>query len=103
MSEDAGRKFDAGKEPWSLFPWEAGTWVVRVLDFGARKYSPDNWRRVPDAQRRYFDAAIRHLSAWQRGEKLDHETGLPHLAHAGCCVLFMLALEHPDLSPPGAP
>lgn len=90
-----GVKYDAGKEPWSLLPWDATTLVVRVLDFGARKYAPDNWRKVPDAPSRYFDASIRHLSAWRRGEKLDAETGLPHLAHAACCVLFMLALEHP--------
>jgi hypothetical protein len=52
-----------------------------------------NWRRVPDAQRRYFDAAQRHLLAWWAGEKEDPETTLSHLAHASCCVLFLLALD----------
>ena len=71
-------------------PWSAAGVVVDVLGFGARKYAPDNWRTVPDARGRYFDAALRHLIAWQQGEQIDPESGLPHLAHAACCVLFLL-------------
>jgi hypothetical protein len=56
---------------------------------GAKKYSPDNWKSVPDGKRRYYSAALRHLAAWREGEKLDPETGLPHLSHALCCLLFM--------------
>ena len=35
--------------------------------------------------------ALRHLAAFQRGEDLDPESGLPHLAHA-MCNLRMLTL-----------
>jgi hypothetical protein len=42
---------------------------------------------------RYFDAAQRHLWAWWEGEARDPESGLPHLAHAVACLLFVLALE----------
>ena len=88
-----GRKLDAGKPRWSLLPWNALGAVVSVLEFGARKYAPGNWRHVPDARTRYFDAAQRHLLAWWSGEKSDPETQFPHLAHALCCLLFLLALE----------
>lgn len=88
-----GRKDDAGKEQWSLLPWEALKGVVRVLTFGAKKYAPDNWRKVPDARRRYTDAFFRHFVAWQLGEKTDPETGESHLSHALCCLLFIDALE----------
>lgn len=92
MSEP-GRKDDSAKPRWSLLPAGALAAVVGVLEFGARKYAPDNWRLVPDARRRYFDAAQRHLWAWWQGERLDPESGCHHLAHAACCVLFLLALE----------
>lgn len=92
-AEPTGRKDDAGKEQWSLLPWEALKGVVRVLTFGARKYAPDNWRKVPDARRRYTDAFFRHFVAWKLGEKTDPETGESHLSHALCCLLFIDALE----------
>jgi hypothetical protein len=44
---------------------------------------------VPDAERRYFDAMQRHVWAWRRGESLDPETGMHHLAHAACCLFFL--------------
>lgn len=86
----AGRKDDGGKLPWDLLPWESTEAVVAVLRSGAGKYAADNWKHVPDARRRYFAAAIRHLVARWRGEVIDPEFGHPHLAHAACCVLFML-------------
>lgn len=89
----AGRKDDAGKLPYDLLPWGAVSQVVAVLQYGAKKYAPDNWRQVKDWRRRYFSAACRHLISWVTGEKLDPETGLHHLAHAACCVLFMLDLD----------
>lgn len=85
-----GRKADAGKPRPSLLPWRAIQQIVAVLEFGAAKYGADNWQRLPSARQRYFDAAMRHLLAWWDGERLDTESGLPHLAHAGCCILFLL-------------
>lgn len=103
MPDEPGVKFDGGKRPWRLLPWKATGVVVDVLKFGAEKYSPDNWRKVPQARERYFDAAIRHLEAWHGGEMMDPESGLHHLAHAACCVLFILELEladHPRVGDP---
>lgn len=88
-----GHKLDEAKLDWSLLPWRAVGEVVRVLDYGARKYARDDWQHVALGNRRYFAAAIRHLLAWHAGEKLDSESGLPHLAHAACCILFLLQFE----------
>ena len=88
-----GRKFDAGKLDYTLVPYEALDEIVKVLMFGAQKYDRDNWRHVDAAAQRYAAAAFRHLTAHIRGEATDAESGLSHLAHLGCCVLFMLALE----------
>ena len=59
-----------------------------MLEFGTRKYSRNNWKHVPDAERRYTAAAMRHIVALQ-SEELDPESGLPHLDHALCCLLFV--------------
>jgi hypothetical protein len=85
-----GRKFDAGKLQYGLLPPEALRQTVEVLTYGATKYAPDNWRYVPEAKRRYFDAAQRHIWAWKAGEQTDSETGASHLAHAICCLMFLL-------------
>jgi hypothetical protein len=90
MSE--GHKFDAGKLPWHLLPPDALEEIVRVLEFGANKYGDRNWEGGM-AWNRPFAALMRHMWAWWRGEDRDPETGITHLAHAGCCILFLLAYE----------
>lgn len=88
-----GVKFDQGKPQWSLMPWKALSQVVDVLTYGARKYSPDNWKKVPNARQRYIDAGFRHITAYAAGEKNDVETGKNHLAHAICCFLYLIAFD----------
>lgn len=63
---------------------------MKVLQFGATKYGERNWEKGIHYSRLY-SAAIRHLNAWFEGEDSDKETGLSHLAHATCCILFLLA------------
>ncbi len=86
-----GIKADDGKEPMGLLPGVALREISRVLDYGAKKYAPNNWKHVRPGSR-YLDAALRHLTAYADGEDNDPESDLHHLAHAGCCVLFMLGL-----------
>lgn len=89
-----GVKYDQEKAQYGLLPPNALHEVAEVLTFGAVKYAPENWRKVPDAKRRYFDAAQRHIWAWKRGEIDDSETGLNHLSHAICCLMFMIELDY---------
>jgi hypothetical protein len=84
-----GVKYDIGKVGVHLLPPEPLVEIARVLDFGAKKYAAYNWTNGINYSRVY-GAALRHLWSWWRGEDLDPETGLSHLAHAGCCVLFLL-------------
>lgn len=85
-----GTKHDAGKARWDLLPMAEVAQVVDVLTDGAVKYAPDNWMAVPTPRERYFAAAMRHISAWWTGERLDPESGRHHLAHAVCCLLFLM-------------
>jgi hypothetical protein len=89
-AETEGKKFDAGKPRWSLLPRGTLLKVIQVLEAGAVKYDVDNWKIVPDARTRYYDAMNRHIEAWWGGEKQDSETGTHHLAHATCCALFLI-------------
>lgn len=94
LGNNQGQKFDTGKRRYSLLPAGTVNQVVDVLEIGAAKYSPDNWQHVPNARARYYDAAQRHIDAWWLAENppdaLDPETSRHHLAHAVCCLLFLL-------------
>jgi len=85
-----GIKDDSSKIEFSLLPWGALEKITKVLMHGARKYDRDNWRKVERI--RYEDSMIRHYKAWRNGEALDLDTKEPHLAHMGCCLLFLLEL-----------
>ena len=93
---------DRGKLRWECLPWPAVEQVVGVLTFGANKYSAWSWPSTPDARRRYFASAIRHAVAWVKGERLDPESGLPHLAHLACNALFLLSFELGEAAEPAA-
>lgn len=85
-----GKKFDQGKTEYHLMPVSALEKINHVLTYGANKYGEHNWRNVPNSEPRYFNAAMRHMQAWLRGEDTDPESGLPHLAHAACSLIFLI-------------
>lgn len=91
--KNVGRKDDQGKLSWDLLPFSATEQVLKVLMHGAKRYGEFDWKLVDDGERRYWNAAMRHLIAYQQGETLDPDSGLPHLAHAACSVLFALELS----------
>ena len=95
MSEQ-GQKFDTNKPRMSLLPKGALNAVIRVLEFGATKYQENNWKHVPEAKTRYYDAMQRHIEAWWSGEQKDPETGEHHLAHAICCGMFLWWFDDMD-------
>lgn len=88
----SGIKNDDGKRRYHLMPRLAEAEIVDVLTFGAQKYDEHNWQNVRPLNDRYYSAARRHLAAFLSGERLDLDSNKHHLAHAACCVLFML--EH---------
>lgn len=84
-------KYDHKKLRLDLLSTIAIEEVAKVLTFGADKYSAHNWRSG-FAYSRLLGACLRHIFAFMRGETNDPETGLCHLAHAMCCLMFLL--EH---------
>lgn len=93
-----GVKNDAEKIQLELLStrWLLG--VGQVLTFGAKKYAAHNWRKGLQRSR-LLGAVLRHIVAYLGGEDLDPETGLLHLHHASCCLMFASELHEtrPDL------
>lgn len=85
-----GVKYDTGKPMMSLVPPRALRETAKVLTFGAKKYAPDNWRKLDNLQGRYLDAGLRHINEFLMGTTTDEESGCPTLAHAICDLMFVL-------------
>ena len=91
-----GQKHDTGKLPYELLPLSGLYEIARVLTYGARdKYAPCNYMYVENGKSRYTAACWRHISKHMQGQILDNETNMPHLAHAGCCMFMIGALNYP--------
>lgn len=95
-ANNVGRKYDQEKNRLDLIEPEFIESVGKVLTFGAQKYEPNNWQGVEDAEDRYYAAAMRHLIAYRKGEKIDPESGLSHLEHLACNVMFLLHFEREE-------
>ena len=88
-------KADSGKTRPTLVPTGLIEAVASVREYGCLKYKdPDNWKRVEP--QRYRDALYRHWLAYLKGEKLDAESGLPHLWHLACNAAFLIEMEGHD-------
>lgn len=89
-SDAQARKSSKGKIGcFYLVPWDSIEELASVYEYGAKKYAPNSWRQVPkdpvtgaEPHERYFDAMMRHIGAIMRGEEIDPESGLRHVAHA---------------------
>ncbi len=95
------RKFDDGKTRWDLVPFEALEGMVDVLVFGAKKYDEWNWQADGGfSHKRLLNSALRHQFAYLSGQDNDPESGMCHLYHAQCCLLFVTHyLKYPDKFP----
>lgn len=89
---EEGKKFDNGKPPLHLISWPVIWEEAKVLAFGAKKYNSWNWENGI-AHSRTLAAALRHITAYLSGETYDSETGINHLAHARCELMFSLHFD----------
>ena len=88
MTEE-GLKYDDGKNRYDLIDSYALDELTKIYTFGSKKYADNNWRKG-FKWGRIFGALMRHSWAFWRGEELDEESGLPHMAHAAwCCFTLM--------------
>ena len=110
-------RYNTGKTQWSLLPWDQLESMIKVLEYGAHKYSVfadskgnqilgkdisveeskalvlissgrDNWKKGFPVNE-LWDSCLRHIQALMTGEELDKESGLPHLGHVLCNIVFI--------------
>ena len=126
MATQKGLRYNAGKLKWGLVDYKALEPMVRVLMYGAHKYSlfknksgkiikgsqiseenaykyllyysgANNWKNGLD-KREILECAMRHLALLMDGERIDKESKLPHSGHILCNMMFYSYFEQlPEL------
>lgn len=91
--KDRALRFNEGKLKWSLVDFKSLESMVKVLEYGAKKYGKNNWKKgFP--QEEIIESMLRHIFAFLNGEKLDKESGLPHTGHIMCNAMFLEFMEN---------
>jgi hypothetical protein len=86
--QEQALRYNQGKLQWSLVDFDSLEGLVRVLEYGAQKYSKDNWKKgMPVTQ--VTESLMRHLFAFLRGEDVDPESGCRHISHVMCNTMFL--------------
>lgn len=83
------KKYDTDKVRMDLVPLECVENVGKVLTYGTKKYAENTWQDLPNFWSRYKAALLRHLTAIDKGELIDPESGLPHIDHVLCNAVFL--------------
>ena len=95
---ETGYRYNEGKAEWGLVDWEVTEDMVKVLEFGKKKYAAWNW-----AKGLFYvsiiESLLRHTFAILKGENNDSDSGLPHYAHIMCNAMFLgrMMKSRPDL------
>lgn len=81
------------KPMWELLPLEDIENIVEVYTAGARKYGPDRWQNLENGYQRYKAAMLRHLVEYEKGNRIDPDTGCMHLAQVAWNAIAMLHFD----------
>lgn len=82
-----GLRYNEGKLPWHLVDFRALKSMVEVLEYGAKKYAEDQWKKGLSLKE-IRDSFIRHMIEWNSGQEIDSESGKSHIGHMMCNLLF---------------
>lgn len=86
---ELGERKNSGKSRYDLLPAFAIEELVKVLTYGANKYSDRNWEKGL-SWTETFGSLMRHAWAWMKGEDRDKESQCLHMAHVACNALFLV-------------
>ena len=88
MNNEKALRYNSGKRQWSLVDFKSLEPMVEVLEFGAKKYAPDNWKKG-QSTKELCESMLRHMFAFMDGEDKDPESGTDHIGHAMCNLMFI--------------
>lgn len=77
------------KVPFSTVPSEVTAEVGLAMLEGALKYGRHNYRAVGVRASVYYDAALRHLTAFWEGQDTDPDSGLSHIVKCLACLYVL--------------
>ena len=86
------KRFNKGKPKWGLVHYKSLLPLVRVLEFGEKKYGTDNWKKGLD-KKEILESAFRHLIALMDGESNDNESTEHHAGHVMANMMFYMYME----------
>ena len=88
IDKQQATRHNKGKLRWSLVDFKSLEDLVKVLEFGAKKYGDDNWKKgLPTTE--ICESMLRHTFAFMQGEDNDTESGISHIGHIMCNVMFL--------------
>lgn len=85
--EDKALRYNEGKTRWSLVHFPSLEPMVKVLEYGCKKYEAENWKKPMD-KKQILNSMMRHLVRLMEDEELDSESNLKHIGHILCNAMF---------------
>lgn len=82
-------KEDIGKNRLDLIEPDFILGLGEALTFGAKKYTDNGWKDIKNKHDDNYASLMRHIMAWRKGEKKDHESGLNPLLHAAYNLMVL--------------
>ncbi len=87
-SSQQAERYNTDKLKWSLVDFKSLEDMVKVLEFGAEKYSADNWKKgLPTKE--ICESLLRHTFAFMNGEDVDSDSKQSHIGHIMCNAMFL--------------
>ena len=97
MENEEAIRLNAGKKNWSLLHYPSIEPLISVLEFGALKYAPNNWKKGQPIEN-LNNSIQRHLACIMEGEDLDMESNEYHYAHIMAnCMFAIYQLDKKDV------
>lgn len=88
-------RYNTGKLRWTLVHFDSLAPLVKVMEYGAVKYAPENWKKGLN-KKEILESLTRHLFALIDGEKYDQESGLEHIGHIMANAMFYSYFDNTD-------
>lgn len=88
----AAERHNQNKLRWNLVDFKSVEEMLKVLEFGAVRYAPDNWKKGLNKEE-ILESTQRHLVELFNNNTIDDDSKLHHMGHIMCNAMFYLFHE----------